>query len=234
MSNYLSDREAKELICEIGRRVFAKGLVAANDGNITLRTGENEIWATPTGVSKGYMTPDMLVKMDFEGNVLEGMWKPSSEVKMHLRVYKENPSVGGTVHAHPPVATSYAITGEWMDQPIFAESIIQLGVVPVAEYATPGTQEVPDSVAPFCKDYNCCLLAAHGALTWGADLMQAYYRMEALEHFAKIHTAVIGHRKPAQMLTEKQVDRLLEIRASCNNGSPAGGIPANRGTMQYE
>lgn len=154
MGKYLSDEKAKELICEIGRRVFDRGLVAANDGNITLRVGEREVWATPTGVSKGYMAPEMLVKMDFDGNVLEGTWTPSSEVKMHLRVYNENPTVGGTVHAHPPIATAYAITGEWIDQPVFAEAIVMLGVVPVASYATPGTQAVPDSVAPYCKDYN--------------------------------------------------------------------------------
>ncbi len=228
MGKYLSDEEAKELICEIGRRVFDRGLVAANDGNITLRVGEREVWATPTGVSKGYMTPEMLVKMDFDGNVLEGTWAPSSEVKMHLRVYNENKAVGGTVHAHPPTATAYAITGEWIDQPVFAEAIVMLGVVPVASYATPGTQAVPDSVAPYCKDYNCCLLAAHGALTWGADLMQAYYRMEALEHFAKIHMAAVGLQKPAQMLTEGQVAELLAIRERVNDGSKAGQVPSNR------
>lgn len=229
MKKYPTDEEAKKAICDIGRRIFEKGLVAANDGNITIKVGDNEIWATPTGVSKGYMTPDMLVKLDLQGNVLEGTYKPSSEVKMHLRVFHENPEVGACVHAHPPVATAYSITGEWLDQPIFAESIIQLGVVPVAEYATPGTQDVPDSVAPFCKDYYCVLLAHHGALTWGADILQAYYRMEALEHYAKIHQQVIGHKKPARMLPEEKVEELLVIRGTCNNGNcAAGGNPTNR------
>lgn len=229
MGNYPTDMEAKELICDIGKRIFNKGLVAANDGNITIKAGDNEIWATPTGVSKGYMTPEMMVKLDLQGNILEGTCKPSSEVKMHLRVFNENPQVGACVHAHPPAATAYSITGEWLDQPIFAESIIQIGVVPVAEYATPGSQDVPDSVAPFCKDYYCVLLAHHGALTWGTDIMQAYYRMEALEHYAKIHAAVIGHKKPANMLSEEQVEQLLAIRGTCNNGNiEAGGNPNNR------
>src|SRR5690606_26715094 len=106
---YPSDFEAKKLICEIGRRIYDRNFVAANDGNISVKVGPNTIWTTPTGVSKGFMTPDMMVKMDLDGKVISGKMKPSSEVKMHLRVYKENPKVNAVVHAHPPVATSFAI-----------------------------------------------------------------------------------------------------------------------------
>ena len=225
---YKTQEQYKRDIVEVGKQLYDKGLLVGTDGNISIRTGENEVLITASGFCKGKLETKHITKVDMDGNVLNGL-KPARDIRMHLAAYRERPDIKAVVHAHPPVATSYAITGEWLDQPIFAESIIQLGVVPVAEYATPGTQEVPDSVAPFCRDYNCCLLAAHGALTWGADLMQAYYRMEALEHFARIHTEVIGHQKPAQMLTEAQVDKLLAIRAGCNNGSPAGGVPANRG-----
>lgn len=209
---YLSDFEAKKMICEIGRRVYAKGFVAANDGNITIKTGPNAIWATPTGVSKGFMTPDMLVKVDLTGKVLAGKLKPSSEIKMHLRVYKENPDVSAVVHAHPQAATAYAIAGIGLDQAYSPEGVILLGNVPVASYATPGTQEVPDSIAPFCKDYNAVLLANHGALTWGKDITEAYFRMESLEHYALtlIYTKKITDQ--IQELTCEQLSELINIR----------------------
>ncbi len=227
MANYLSEQEARELICEVGRRVYEKDMVAANDGNITVKIGDNCILATPTGVSKGFMKPEMMSKLDLQGNILEcGTIPPSSEVKMHLRVFNENPSVGACVHAHPVNATCYAISGVWMDAPIFAESAIQLGVVPVAPFATPGTQEVPDSVAPFAKDYNCCLLSFHGALTWGSDLMQAYYRMEALEHLAMIYTTTKYVMGSKRFMTEAQMDTCIKIRESI--GVYSGGVPSNR------
>ena len=109
MGEYMGDYEAKQLILEVGRRMYNKNFVAANDGNISCKVGDNELWTTPTGVSKGYMTEDILVKVDLDGNILRGSTKPSSELKMHLRVYRENPQVKSVVHAHPPVATSFAI-----------------------------------------------------------------------------------------------------------------------------
>lgn len=227
MNNYPNEQEARKLICEIGRRIYERDMVAANDGNITVKLDDNHILATPTGVSKGYMTPEMMSVLSLDGTVTKcGTIKPSSEVKMHLRIFNENPSVGACVHAHPVNATCYAITGEWLDAPIFAESAIQLGVVPVAPYAIPGTQEVPDSVAPFAKDYNCCLLSFHGALTWGADLMQAYYRMEALEHFAMIYTRTKYVMHNTRFMSAEQMDSCISIRSSI--GVTSGGIPSNR------
>ncbi|SFB07872.1 MULTISPECIES: class II aldolase/adducin family protein [unclassified Bacillus (in: firmicutes)] len=223
--HYYSDKEAKELICEIGRRVYHKNFVAANDGNISVKVGSNTIWTTPTGVSKGFMTPEMMVKMDLSGNVLEGTMKPSSEVKMHLRVYKENQEVNAVVHAHPPVATSFAIAGISLDQPISPEAIVLLGRVPVATYATPGTQEVPDSIAPYCKDHNAVLLANHGALTWGRELMEAYFRMESLEHYA-LMTMYSNHIiKKANELSPAQISDLIDIRGKM--GIKTGGVPVN-------
>ncbi|WHY01257.1 class II aldolase/adducin family protein [Neobacillus sp. DY30] len=220
---YNSDNQAKEMICEIGRRIYNRNYVAANDGNISVKVGPNEIWTTPTGVSKGYMTPDMMVKMDFSGNVLAGNLKPSSEVKMHLRVYNENPEVNAVVHAHPPIATSFAIAGIPLDKPVLPEAIVLLGNVPVAPYALPGTQEVPDSIAPYCNTHNAVLLANHGALTWGRDLMEAYFRMESLEHYANIlmHSTFI--LKKANELNTSQIADLIKIRETM--GIKAGGVP---------
>lgn len=220
---YYSDVEAKELICEIGKRVYNKGFVAANDGNISVKVGPNTIWTTPTGVSKGFMTPDMLVKMDLSGEILVGKLKPSSEIKMHLRVYKENPSVSAVVHAHPPVATSFAIAGIALEKPVSPEAIVLLGRVPVAKYATPGTEEVPESIAPYCKDHNAVLLANHGALTWGSDLIEAYYRMESLEHYALMlmySTKIINN---ANELSCSQISDLIDIRTKM--GIDSGGVP---------
>lgn len=220
---YLSDREAIEQILEVGRRLYTKDYVVSNDGNITCRVSPTALWATPTGVSKGYMTEQMLIKVDLDGNVLEGTHKPSSELKMHLRVYRENPAVRAVVHAHPPVATSYAIARIPLDRAILPEAVIQLGEVPVAEYATPGTQEVPDSIAPFCRTHNGVLLANHGALTWGDDPLQAYMRMESLEYYARISMYTSCILRQAKELTNAQVDRLLETRAKL--GIVAGGRP---------
>lgn len=221
---YLSDFEAKKLICEIGRRMYMKNFVAANDGNITIKTGPNTIWATPTGVSKGFMTPDMLVKLDMNGNVLAGSRKPSSEIKMHLRVYKENPEVRAVTHAHPPVATSFAIAGIDLDSAVSPEAVVILGKVPVAPYATPGTQEVPDSIAPYCKDYNAVLLANHGALTWGKDIMEAYFRLESLEHYALMLMYSGKIIEQANELNCNQVSDLIEIRKKM--GINTGGTPS--------
>lgn len=220
---YPSDFEAKKIILEIGKRMYNKGFVAANDGNISCKVGPNAIWTTPTGVSKGYMTLDMLVKTDLTGKVLIGNRKPSSEVKMHLRVYNENPDVMAVTHAHPPVATSFAIAGISLDKAVLPEAVVQLGSVPIAHYATPGSQEVPDSIAPYCKTHNGVLLANHGALTWGKDLIEAFYRLESLEYYATIlmYTgSIIGRQNE---LSCSQVDELLHIRK--NLGIDKGGVP---------
>jgi L-fuculose-phosphate aldolase len=222
-SKYYTDFEAKEMICEIGRRVYNRSYVAANDGNISVKVGPNTIWTTPTGVSKGFMTPDMMVKMDLSGNVLSGKMKPSSEVKMHLRVYNENPEVNAVVHAHPQVATSFAIAGISLDKPVLPEAVVLLGTVPVAPYALPGTEEVPNSIAPYCKDHNAVLLANHGALTWGRDLIEAYYRMESLEHYATMLMYSNHIIKKANELNSSQVSDLIKLREAM--GIKTGGIP---------
>ncbi len=222
-NKYLSEQEAKELIKEIGRRMFAKGFVAANDGNISCKIDDNIILTTCTGVSKGYLTDEMIVKMDLDGNILEGVRKPSSEVKMHIRVYKENPEALAVTHAHPPVSTAFAVAGIALDTPILPEGVVQLGAVPVAKYATPGTQQVPDSIAPFCKDYNAVLLANHGALTWGKNLIEAYYRMESVEYYATLLMITGKFLGKQNVLSNDQIKDLVDIRTSL--GTKKGGIP---------
>lgn len=226
MSAYPTDREAKTLLLEAGRRLYERGFVASNDGNMSVLVSAGTLWTTPTGVSKGFMTEDMLVKTDLAGTVLEGTRKPSSELKMHLRVYQENPDLRAAVHAHPPAATSFAIAGLPLDRPILPEAIVQLGTVPVAPYAEPGTQAVPDSIAPFCRDYGGVLLANHGALTWGYDLTQAYYRMDTLEYYAQVTINSVFLLGRANALTGEQVERLTEQRQRLDAARREAGNPS--------
>ena len=216
------DRAVCESILAVGRRMYAKNMVVSNDGNISCRVA-NGIWTTPTGVCKGDMTLDMLVRVDENGQILWGQSKPSSELKMHLRVYQENPTVQAVVHAHPPMATSFAIAGIDLDTPILPEAIVNLGTVPVAPYAVPGTQAVADSIAPYCASYHAVLLANHGALTWGQDLWQAYLRMESLEYYAQVTLNTTYLLKQARWLTEEEIQASLTTRASL--GITTGGVP---------
>lgn len=209
--HYPTDDEAKEAIVKYGRGLFEHGYVVSNDGNITVKVSENEVWCTPTDVSKGAMTPDMMTKLDLDGNILAGAGNPSSEVKMHLRVYKENPDVRAVVHAHPIYATTFSIAGIALDEPTLMEALMQIGCVPVAKYAKPGVEEVPDSIAPFCKKYNAVLLSNHGALTWGDSIGMAYRRMEVLEDYAKV-TFNLHMLGKTRFLTNDQLAGLDERR----------------------
>ena len=212
LSEYLSEKQARKAIIDIGQRMYIRGFVAANDGNISVRTGENEVWATPTGVSKGYMKKKMLVKVDLDGNLLEGTYRPSSELKMHLRAYRENDAIRSVCHAHPLVCTCYAIAGIPLDVPVLAEAIISLGDVPVAPYAELGSEEVPETIAPFCHTHNGILLANHGVVTWAADPYAAYYRLESMEHYARILLITDKILGKQNLLTKEQIDTLLAMR----------------------
>ena len=221
---YPNDYDAKEMILETGRRMYAKNFVAANDGNITCKVSPDCIWATPTGVSKGFMKADELVKMDLGGKVIQqGKLNPSSEIKMHLRIYNENSDVMGVCHAHPPVATSFAIAGISLDKAIYPEALVNLGTVPVVHYEAPGSQGIPDSVAPYCKTHNALLLANHGALAWGGSLLESWYRLEALEHYAMIVMYTGNIIGKANVLSCEQVRELLAIREKL--GIRSGGVP---------
>ena len=185
---YVSDKEAKEAIIEFGRRVYQRGLVAGNAGNLSCRVDENTVWVTPTMQSKGYISEDMLVKLDLDGKVLsDGKYQPSSETKMHLRLYKESEKIGAVVHAHPPIATAYACCGRNVYGELLPEAAVIFGRdIPLAPYGQPGTYEIPDAVAPFAKTNSCCLLENHGALTWGATMQDAEFHMETLENYCSI------------------------------------------------
>lgn len=220
-----NEYEIKKEMCEIGKRVYNRGMVAANDGNFSVRISENEVLCTPTGVSKGFMTPDYICKVDLDGNVLQANkgFRPSSEIKMHLRVYKERPDVKSVVHAHPLYATTFAIAGIPLTQPIMPEAVIALGCVPIAEYGTPSTVEIPDAVEKYLPYYDAVLLENHGALTWSTDLLAAYMKMESVEFYAELlyKSRMLGGPKE---FDKEQIEKLYEIRRKM--GLP-GKHPAN-------
>ena len=203
----------KDQMCDVCHKMWQLGWVAANDGNVSVKLGDGTFLATPTGISKSFITPDKLVLIDENGNVLEGLegYKPSSEIKMHLRCYKEREDVGAVVHAHPPTATGYAVAGKSLDEYSMIETVIAIGSIPLTPYGTPSTNEVPESIAPFLKDHDVLLLQNHGALTVGCDLITAYYRMETLELFSKISLTahMLGGAKEIPM---PEIDKLLYLR----------------------
>jgi len=205
--------EIKKMIIEIGRRIWTRGFVAANDGNITVKIDEKEILTTPTGVSKGFMTPDMIIKMSIDGKLLtkHSKYRPSSEVKMHLQVYQQRQDINSVIHAHPPYCTSFAVAGIPLDKCVLPEAILTIGAVPIAEYATPSTMEIPESIKPHIQNTDAVLLANHGAITLGADLITAYHRMETLEHAANIIFLSIQLGN-VNMIAQDQVDRLMSLR----------------------
>ena len=191
-----NEYEIKKQICDIGKRIYDRNMVAANDGNISVKLNDNEFLCTPTGVSKGFMTPEYICKVDKEGNVLQanGNFRPSSEIKMHMRVYEKRPDVKAVVHAHPTVATSFAIAGIPLTQPIMPEAVISLGCVPIAEYGTPSTMEIPDNLEKYLPYFDAVLLANHGALSYSDSLLAAYHKMESVEFYARLmyQTKMIG------------------------------------------
>ena len=208
-----NESELKQQICEIGRRVYNRNMAAANDGNISVKLNDNEWLCTPTGVSKGFMTPDYICKVNAKGEVIHanGCYRPSSEIKMHMRVYEKRSDVNAVVHAHPAYATSFAIAGIPLTPPIMPEAVINLGCVPIAAYGLPSTMEIPDNVEKYLEHYDAVLLESHGALTWGGDLLNAYHKMESLEFYAELlyHARMLGGPKE---LNRTQVRRLHELR----------------------
>jgi len=208
-----SEWDLKKMMIDIGGRIWQRGYVAANDGNITIRINDNEILTTPTGVSKGFMTQDMLIKMNMDGKVISSSskYRPSSEVKMHIQVYQKREDVKSVVHAHPPYCTSFAVTGIPLNKCVLPEAVLTLGAVPIAPYGTPSTMEIPDSIKPYVENTDAILLANHGALTFGKDLVTAYHKMETLEHSARIiYTSIqLGN---VNMIPPDEVSKLMELR----------------------
>lgn len=209
----LTYMELREQICDICHKMWQLGWVAANDGNVSVKLPDGTFLATPTGMSKSFITPEKLVHIDQNGQILDAPagLKPSSEIKMHLRCYKERTDVGAVLHAHPPVATGYAVANKPLDEYSMIETVIALGSIPVTPYGTPSTYEVPDRIAPYLGEHDALLLQNHGALTVGADLITAYYRMETLELFAKIslNAYLLGGAKE---ISRENIDRLISMR----------------------
>lgn len=215
------DTNIKEDICEVGRRMYNRGFAYANDGNISVKT-QDHIWVTPSGISKGYMTPEMLIKVGLDGCIQSSSGKATSELSLHLRIYRERPDVSAVIHAHPPFATCFAVAGISLDRYILAEAAINLGRVPVAEYGTPGTDEISDAVAKVIMDCDAILLENHGALTCGHELFYTYNKMESLEFYAQIsyYTELFGKSKE---LSYDKIQKLIEYRKkyNCQGKHPA-------------
>ena len=207
------EMQLREQICDVCHKMWQLGWVAANDGNVSAKLEDGTFLATPTGMSKSFITPDKLVHIDKTGKILDALegYRPSSEIKMHLRCYEEREDVGAVLHAHPPVATGFAVANIPLDDYSMIETAIALGPIPVTPYRTPSTQEVPDAIAPYLPEHDAMLLQNHGALTVGADVITAYYRMETLELFAKIslNARMLGG---AQELSKENIDRLISMR----------------------
>ena len=220
-------------IVEVGRRLWTRGFVAANDGNISVRISRDRLLVTPANVSKGFMTAEMMVVTDLMGAVVEAApgWKPSSEIQMHLVAYRERPDIGAVVHAHPPLSTGFAVAGIPLDRAVLAEVVTTLGSIPIAEYGTPSTRELAESVAPYVKAHDGLLLANHGALALGRDLFGAYYKMETIEHFARISLVarMLGRE---HLLSREEVDRLQGLRGTYGIAAPAPICPEPDGDGQ--
>jgi L-fuculose-phosphate aldolase len=186
VSRSLEREAAGVAIALVCRRLYERGLVAGPDGNVSVRLHDGSIVVTPSGMSKVDVTPDDLVLVDPEGRVLDGKGNPSSELRMHLRIYERRADVSAVVHAHPPTATGFAVAGESFMAPVLPEVILQMGEVPIVRYATPGTAELADSFDPYLARHDAFLMANHGATTVGPTLEVAHQRMESLEHAARI------------------------------------------------
>jgi L-fuculose-phosphate aldolase len=215
-----SEETLRAEIVEIGRRLYARGHVASSDGNISVRLDEKRLMTTPKGVCKGFMTSDMLVVTDLQGRKIKGSAEPSSEIQMHVVVYEDRPDVNAVVHAHPPTATGFAVAGIALDRAVLAEVVTTLGSIPIAEYGTPSTRELADAVRRYIKAHDGLLLANHGALTVGGDAMGAYYKMETIEHFARISLVarLLGRE---HVLSREEVMRLQDLRGMYGIRSPA-------------
>jgi L-fuculose-phosphate aldolase len=206
-----TEHQHRQDIVRFGKLLHQTGLVAAMDGNLSVRLENGDILSTPTLMSKGLIEADDLVIVDSDGRRLNGSRDVSSEIAMHVLIYRKRPDIGAVVHAHPPTATGFAAAGLALDRALCAELIVTLGSVPLASYETPGTPELAEALAPLVADHDAILMANHGVVTYGVDLLSAYMNMETVEHFAKI--ALVAHQLGRQQtLSEQHVDKLREIR----------------------
>ncbi len=215
----MNEYKLKEQICEIGRRLYNRGFAAANDGNITIRLNDREILCTPTMVSKGFMKPEDICKVDYEGKQLAGTRKRTSEVLLHLAVYKERPDVQAVVHCHPPHATAFAVAQEPIPKCVLPEVEVFLGIVPMARYETPGGTKFAETILPYVKECNTIILANHGTVTFGPTLENAYFNSEIIDAYCKI---LILARQLGRInyFSEKETRELLELKKRIGYDDP--------------
>ncbi len=207
----INEHKLKEFICEVGRRVYAKGFAAANDGNISIRLNDREVLCTPTMMSKGFMKPEDLCKVDYAGKQLAGTRKRSSEILLHLAIYKNRPDVNAVVHCHPPHATAFAVAGLPIPKCVLPEVEVFLGEVPTALYETPGTQKFADTVVPLLKASNTIILANHGTVTFGPDLEKAYWNSEIVDAYCRI-LILAQQLGNVNYFTNQQTKELLDLK----------------------
>jgi L-fuculose-phosphate aldolase len=215
-----SEEQIRADIVEVGRRLYARAYVASNDGNISVRLDDERLVTTPKSVSKGFMTPDMMVVVDYDGKKVAGEREASSELPMHLEIYRNRPDISAVVHAHPPTATGFAVAGIPLTRAVLAEVVTTLGSIPIAEYGTPSTSELPEAVRKYIKAHDGLLLANHGAVTCCKTVMSAYYKMETIEHFARI-SLVARQLGGEHLISRDEVERLQGLRAFYGIPAPA-------------
>lgn len=215
----IHDRGLKEEICEIGRRVYNKGFAAANDGNISIRVGENEVLCSPTMICKGFMKPEDICAVDMNGDQIAGKRKRTSEVLLHLEIMRNRPDVKAVVHCHPPHATAFAVAGEPIPQCILPEVEVFMGEVPIAPYETPGDQKFAETVTPFLKSTNTVILKNHGTVSFGKDLQEAYWKTEILDAYCRILllSKQLGH---VEYLPEQKNRELLDLKKKLGFDDP--------------
>ena len=219
-----SERQYRREIASFGKMLHERGYVAAMDGNLSVRLDERRILATPTAMSKSMMRPADMVIVDLEGRHISGRRAVSSEIAMHLLIYKLRPDVRGIVHAHPPTATGFAAAGIALNQPLVCEVVIGLGSIPLAKYGTPGTPELTDALEPLIPQFDAILMSNHGVVTYADTLHHAYMKMETVEHFAQIAlvTHVLGQQKP---LACEDLEKLVAARSRYLGVSSAAPMP---------
>ncbi len=214
---YPTDKEARQLIISIGKKMTLGGYVTANDGNITIRVAKDAVWATPTGVNKGDLTEDMLIKIEISsGNVLEGTWKPTSELEMHLNVYRTDDEIVSTAHAHPLNLSVFACAGLELDLPSTPAACCISGRVPVVPYECSGSKALAESVIPYVKKYSLVNLGNHGPISWGRTPIEAWHRLEDAEASARLalKLAELGRIRPLTVSQLEELYRFHHVRIS--------------------
>jgi L-fuculose-phosphate aldolase len=223
----MSERKHREEIVRYGHMLHQRGFVAAMDGNLSTRLKGDRILVTPTGLSKGAMRPTDMVIVDLEGNRVAGRRNVTSEIGMHLLIYRERPDVQAIVHAHPPTATGFAAAGIALTEPLVCEVVMGLGCIPLARYGTPGTSELAQTLEPYVPNYDAILMSNHGVVTYGDTLEHAYMKMETVEHFAQIAlvTHLLGRQQP---LKAGEIEKLLLARTRYFGAKAAASMPQPR------